>query len=115
MNYPFEEQVWKNQETAIKLLQENKELKKKKKKYKLDKKDLENLKKVREITRTDYKVDENGYIEVEDLTCIIDELLREIEHLEEEKKGIEQDRNDNYVPRFRDKYEEYGVSEKDFY
>lgn len=82
-------------------------------KHQLDETDLKNLEKVREITRTDYKTDKNGYIEVEDLTCIIDELLGEIEHLKEEKEEIEQDRDDNYKPiSYKD---QVGVSDKDFY
>jgi len=98
MGCQFEKQVWENQETTLKLLQENIYLKQKRKKYKLDKKDLENLKKVREITRTDYKIDMNGYISCEDMACIIDELTGTIEHLQEEIKDIEQDRDDNYRP-----------------
>lgn len=98
MDCQFEKQVWENQETMLKLLQENIYLKQKRKKYKLDKKDLENLKKVKEITRTDYKIDMNGYISCEDMACIIDELIGTIEHSQEEIKDIEQDRDDNYKP-----------------
>ena len=54
-------------------------------------------------------------VSIEDLLDAIENLVYDVERLEEEKKDIEDDRNDNYVPRFRDKYEEYGISERDFY
>ena len=54
-------------------------------------------------------------VSIEDLLDAIENLVYDVERLEEEKKELEEDRNDNYVPRFRDKYEEYGVSESDFH
>ena len=84
-------------------------------KYKLDEVDLKNLKRAREITHTNYETDENGYIEVWHLTCIIDELLGWIDYLKEEYRDLENSIEENYKPRYRDKYEEYGISERDFY
>ena len=84
-------------------------------KYKLDETDLKNLEKVREYTSTAYYPDKEGCMNGEDMFSIIDELLREIEYLEEEKREIEQDRDENYKPAYRDEYDYYGVSRKDFY
>lgn len=84
-------------------------------KYKLDETDLKNLETVRKITHTDYKPDEDGCIDVGDLTCIIDELLYEIDYLKDQYKDLQSDLEENYKPRYRDKYEEYGISERDFY
>lgn len=84
-------------------------------KYKLDEIDLKNLKRVIKITNTDYKVDEDGCMEVEDLALIIDELLNEIDYLKDEYRSLESNLEENYKPRYRDKYEEYGISERDFY
>ena len=51
-------------------------------------------KKVYEITSTDYS-DQLQDFEIIDL---IEELVNEIDKLEQEKKDIEQDRDDNYKP-----------------
>ena len=51
-------------------------------------------KKVYEITNTDYS-DQLQDFEIIDL---IEELVNEIDKLEQEKKDIEQDRDDNYKP-----------------
>lgn len=82
-------------------------------KYKLDEywKNIEQ--KAEKITMTNYEVDYQDYIKVENLLSIIDDLIREIEHLKEEKEAIEQDRNDNYRPI--PVKEQVGYSEKDFY
>ena len=51
-------------------------------------------KKIYEITNTDYS-DQLQDFEIIDL---IEELVNKINHLEKEKKDIEQDRDDNYKP-----------------
>ena len=51
-------------------------------------------KKIYEITSTDYS-DQLQDFEIIDL---IEELVNEIDKLEQEKKDIEQDRDDNYKP-----------------
>lgn len=51
-------------------------------------------KKIYEITNTDYS-DQLQDFEIIDL---IEELVNEIDKLEQEKKDIEQDRDDNYKP-----------------
>ena len=54
-------------------------------------------------------------ISIEDLIDCIEDLDGEVERLKEQIEDITEDRDENYIPRFRDKYEEYGISEKDFY
>ena len=51
-------------------------------------------KKVYEITRTDY----SGQLQDFEIIDLIEELVNEIDKLEQEKKDIEQDRDDNYEP-----------------
>lgn len=84
----FEKQVYENQETAIKLLQENVLLN-----Y-----EVQTLKKTLEEKETK-----------------IDELESEREHFKKQYEDLECDLRDNYVPRYKTPYEEYGVSERDFY
>lgn len=68
--------------------------------YKLDEIDLENLEKVKEITKTDYKV-ENECISGKDMANIIDELLYEIKHLKEINELNEQYYQENWQPIYR--------------
>ena len=51
-------------------------------------------KKVYEITNTDYSEQLQDY----EIIDLIEELVNEIDKLEQEKKDIEQDRDDNYKP-----------------
>ena len=51
-------------------------------------------KKVYEITNTDY----SGILQDYEIIDLIEELVNEIAKLEQEKKDIEQDRDDNYKP-----------------
>ena len=51
-------------------------------------------KKVYEITNTDY----SGQLQDYEIIDLIEELVNEIDKLEQEKKDIEQDRDDNYKP-----------------
>ena len=51
-------------------------------------------KKVYEITNTDYF----GQLQDYEIIDLIEELVNEIDKLEQEKKDIEQDRDDNYKP-----------------
>ena len=51
-------------------------------------------KKVYEITNTDY----SGQLKDFEIIDLIEELVNEINKLEQEKKDIEQDRDDNYKP-----------------
>lgn len=58
---------------------------------------------------------ENKELKIESLEAKIEDLEGDVKHWKEEYDDLERDLYDNYVPRFKDKYEEYGVSEKDFY
>ena len=51
-------------------------------------------KKIYEITNTDYSEQLQDY----EIIDLIEELVNEIDKLEQEKKDIEQDRDDNYKP-----------------
>ena len=51
-------------------------------------------KKIYEITNTDYSDQLQDY----EIIDLIEELVNEIDKLEQEKKDIEQDRDDNYKP-----------------
>lgn len=51
-------------------------------------------KKIYEITNTDY----SGQLQDYEIIDLIEELVNEIDKLEQEKKDIEQDRDDNYKP-----------------
>lgn len=102
----FEKQVYENQESLLKIMQENIELKKHKGMYKLEIEDLKNLEKVREITITDYKTDEEGYMSGEDIFCIIDDLIRETEHWEEEYNNLK-NRMESYYELKKEWREDY--------
>lgn len=84
--------------------------------------DKELYEKVSKKTMTNYKPlydkdpDIDYVIVFEDgVNGMLDDLLYEIEYLEEKYEDLKNDLEDNYVPRYKDKYEEYGVSKKDFY
>lgn len=78
--------MYKNEETATELLQENVALKHR----------IETLQSM-----------------VEEKDQQIEDLEAELEQLKRDYKDLEQDLEDNYKPI--DKYELYGVSERDFY
>lgn len=82
--------------------------------YKLDNDELERINRVSKITFTDYELKGN-FISVESMMAAIEDLLIEIDRLEETKKDIEQDIENNYELKNIDPYEEYGISEEDFY
>lgn len=60
-------------------------------KYKLDEKEIFLMQKVREKTITDYGIDNEGYIEIEDLICAIENLYREADSYEEKYNELEKD------------------------
>lgn len=65
--------------------------------YKLSTDEKNIIKRVTGKTITEYDI-ENGFISVEHLMYMVEDLLNEIDRLEEEKEEIIQDRNDNYKP-----------------
>ncbi len=78
--------------------------------YKIDE---DKLKKIEQITCTDYEA-KLGYLPVENLNDIIDDLMLEIDKLEEKINDMEQDLENNYELKERNEYEEYGISINDF-
>lgn len=65
---------------------------------------------IRNITNTTYC----NPITIDDAISIIEELVSEIEHKEDELSSLQNDIENNYELKNVDLYEEYGVSEKDF-
>jgi hypothetical protein len=72
------------------------------------------LERIEKLTMTDYEA-KLGYLPAESLTSIIDDLLLEIDSLEEKIEDLERDIENNYELKNANPYEEYGVSERDFY
>ena len=63
--------------------------------YKLSDDEKEIIKKVQKRTITEYDI-QNGFINVEHIMYIVEDLLNEIDRLEEELEEEIQDKNDNY-------------------
>ena len=84
----------------------------------VDESNFETLDKVSKITDTDYDIRwydaENikGYIDADEMLCMIDDLLYKIDSLQEKIYDIEQDVQDNYkrIPVT----ELIGISDSDF-
>ena len=73
--------------------------------------------KISNKTMTDYEGivlgDELFYVEPETIEAMFEDMFCEIDRLEEELEHEIQDKRDNYKPI--SKYEEIGMSERDFY
>jgi phage host-nuclease inhibitor protein Gam len=82
--------------------------------YKLEGDNFKTIKRAEEATCTDYDLLGN-FIPVENMITIIEDLLLEIDRLEEKMKDTQNDIENNYELKNVNPYEEYGVSEKDFY
>ena len=67
-------------------------------KYKLNEKDLQIINKVSSITFTDYQIDNQDYIEADNLVSAIIDLLYEVDYLKEKIEDIEADRDENWQP-----------------
>lgn len=69
-------------------------------KVKLDKTDKKLIDQVAEITCVDYEIDENGYIETDNLISLVDDLYKEYVKLE--NKFVEYDKkvNEDYHEHF---------------
>ena len=61
----------------------------------------------------DSDIDDEDYIEVEDLLRLIEELNYKVEKVKEELEDLQQDLEDNYKPI--SKAEQYGISDRDFF
>ena len=81
--------------------------------YKLENDEFEKIKEVEKITYSDYEVVGN-FIPVESLLYALIDMLGEYHNKEEELEDLKQNIEDNYKPRYDNKYQEYGLSERDF-
>lgn len=85
---------------------------------KIDESNYEILEKASKMTGTDYEIrwfdaeNIDGYIEIETLINIIEDLICEVDRLQEEIEDIEQDKQDNYRPI--PVAEQVGISDRDF-
>lgn len=84
--------------------------------------DKELYEKISEITGVDYEANyykdpdiEYVLVFTDAVVNMLEDLLSEYHHKEEELEDLEQDIEDNYQPRKIDPYEEYGVSRNDFF
>ena len=85
-------------------------------KYKLEEMWLKLIKEASNTVGTDYTtdIDADDYIEVDDLLELIEELNYAVKHVQEEFDDFKNEVEEDYVPRYKDKYELYGVSRNDF-
>jgi len=82
--------------------------------YKLENDELEKIKEVSKITFTDYEL-LGDFIPVENMMNVIEDLLYEVHKFEEEIQDMQRDIENNYELKNVNPYEEYGMSERDFY
>lgn len=85
-------------------------------KYKLEEMWLKLIKEASDTVGTDYTtdIDADDYIEVDDLLELIEELNYAVKHVQEEFDDFKNEVEEDYVPRYKDEYELYGVSRNDF-
>jgi hypothetical protein len=79
--------------------------------YKLDELETKMIKDASDLTRENYKIN-NELIEVEELLYIIETLMYEIDYQKEEYEALKQDLEDNYRPI--PYHEQVGVYDSDF-
>ena len=65
-------------------------------KYRLDDNNLRIIRKASEITCTNYEIDNQDYIEIENLLDAIECLEYEVDRLNEKYEDLKQDIEDNY-------------------
>lgn len=66
------------------------------------------------LTAYDKEIDGEGYIEVDALLQLIEDLNEEVKHIQEEFDDFKNSVEDDYVPRYKDYYELYEVDRNDF-
>ncbi len=79
--------------------------------YLLDEKELKIFKEIEEKTITNYEI-ENNLLPLENVMCIVEDLLSEINSLGEKLEDLENDVRENYRPI--PVAEQYGISDEDF-
>lgn len=75
--------------------------------------DEDKYKQVQEITNTDYDM-KKGFIELNSLKTIVDDLLVEYDSLKEKFEDYKNEVENNYELKEVDPYDFYGVSREDF-
>ena len=76
--------------------------------YKMDEDDEKIYKRVKEITLTDYEK-KGDFIDIENIWSMIEDLICEIDHKEEELNDLKQNIEDNYEPIKKE--EQYEVND----
>ena len=96
----------------------NKTIEKRKRKptsyLKLEEKEMEMMEKIQKITETDYDI-KDDFINADNLIVALEDLFHQYNEKEHEIKELKNDIEQNYELKKFNPYEEYGVSEKDFY
>lgn len=80
--------------------------------YKLDEYDIKTLKEVEKKLNTKFE-NNNNLISVEELLCIIEDLMGEIDHWKDEYEDLST-YVDEYCIDTYNPYDEYGISQSDF-
>ena len=80
--------------------------------YKLDEYDIKTLKEVEKKLNTKFE-NNNNLISVEELLCIIEDLMGEIDHWKDEYEDLST-YADEYCIDTYNPYDEYGISQSDF-
>lgn len=76
--------------------------------------ELDRIKEVSKITFTEYEVQGN-FISGDTLLAALEDLLVSYHAKEEELEDLQKEISENYELKPRSMYEEYGISEHDFY
>lgn len=75
-------------------------------------------KRIMEVTDTDYEAtlqkDYNVYVSVDSIYAMLQDLVDEYDHKEEEYNDLKEDMDNNYELKKEDVYDVYGVSRNDF-
>lgn len=83
-------------------------------KLKLDKTDRKLIDQVAEITRVDYEIDENGYIETDNLISLVDDLYKEYVKLEDKFVDYDKKVNEDYREHFINEQIDKGMHPQEY-
>ena len=85
-------------------------------KYRLEEMWLKLIKEASDTVGTDYTtdIDSDDYIEVDVLLELIEELNYAVKHVQDELDDFKNEVDEYYVPRYKDKYDFYGLNPNDF-
>ena len=75
-------------------------------------------KRIMEVTDTDYEAtlqkDDKVYVNIDGIYAMLQDLVDEYDHKEEEYNDLKEDMDNNYELKKEDVYDVYGVSRNDF-